>query len=163
MPRARPLVISRYLSPLNSSMLIHSLPDQGGSYCLLTYDEANGWLRATWHGFVDAAEAMHGAESYLCGVAQMPCAYLLNDNLALRGPWFDSVEWLQHAWLPHARRLGLRYVAHVVQADTRTDVLTLNFPKFRAGGDLELQIFERLAEAEDWLRACQQAAAAVAK
>ena len=70
-------------------------------------------------------------------------------------PWFDSVEWLQRAWVPHAYRLGLRYVAHVVQADTRTDSLTLRFPA-PVAGPLEVQIFHAVDEAEQWLRRRQQ-------
>jgi hypothetical protein len=68
---------------------------------------------------------MQGARNYLANVAAHPSAFLLNNNLDLHGPWFDSVEWLEHAWLPQAQRLGLHYIAHVVQADKGVDVLTL--------------------------------------
>ena len=136
-------------------MLLHSLSDADGSRCTLTYEQNNGWLRAIWSGYVDPLEAMRGAEQYLHNVQPLRCPYLLNDNLALRGPWFDSVEWLQRAWVPHAFRLGLRYIAHVVQADTRTDSLTLRFPT-HVVGPLELQIFHTVAEAEQWLRSCQR-------
>jgi hypothetical protein len=96
-------------------MFINSLPDTDGSRCTLTFDEDGPWLRATWRGFVDPAEAMRGAENYLDHAGPFHCPYLLNDNVALRGPWFDSVQWLEQAWLPRALELGLRYVAHVVQ------------------------------------------------
>ena len=140
-------------------MLIHDLPDADGSRCTLTFEETEGWLRATWRGYVDPVEAMRGAQQYLQSIEAFHCPYLLNDNIALRGPWFDSVEWLQQAWLPHAQRLGLRYVAHVVQADTRTDILTLSFPP-PVIGQIELQLFERVPDAEDGLRHCQQQAKA---
>lgn len=136
-------------------MLIHNLLDADGSRCILTLEEPNRWLRATWRGYVDPLEAMQGAESYLVNAEPLHCSYLLNDNVALRGPWFDSGEWLQHAWLPHAQRIGLRYIAHVVQADTRTDILTLTFPEPVAGA-VELQIFHAVEEAEEWLHYCQQ-------
>ncbi|WP_324680393.1 hypothetical protein [Hymenobacter sp. GOD-10R] len=135
-------------------MLIHSLLDRDGSRCTLTYDETEGWLRATWRGYIDPAEAMHGATQYLAHVAPLRCAYLLNDNTALQGSWFDSVEWLQRAWLPHAYAVGLRYIAHVVQADTHVDILTLTLPQTVHNG-VELQLFYQLAEAEEWLRSCQ--------
>lgn len=135
-------------------MLIHSLSDTDGSQCRLVFEEHNYWLRATWSGYVDYLEAMRGAESYLARVAPLHCPCLLNDNLALEGPWFDSLDWLEHAWLPHAQRLGLRYVAHVVQADTRTDIISRSCPRPLPNG-LDLQIFHRLAEAEEWLRHCQ--------
>lgn len=96
---------------------------------------------------------MRGAQAYLDKARTYPCTRLLNDNLALHGPWFDSVEWLEHAWLPQAEQLGLCYVAHVAQADTHHDILTLTLPT-PLHGQLELQVFERLAEAEAWLRTC---------
>ena len=138
-------------------MLIHTLPDADGSWCTLTFEETDGWLRATWGGYVDPLEARRGAEKYLAAAGPFPCAYLLNDNVALQGPWFDSVEWLEQAWLPHALQLGLRYVAHVVQADSGADILTLSFPQ-AVVGQIELQLFGQVREAEEWLRSCQQQA-----
>lgn len=35
---------------------------------------------------------MRGAAAYLHRAAQRPCPLLLNDNTALRGPWFDSLN-----------------------------------------------------------------------
>ncbi|RPD49586.1 hypothetical protein DNI29_01935 [Hymenobacter sediminis] len=136
-------------------MLINSLPDLDGSRCTLSFDAENNWLRATWRGFVDPMEAMRGAQNYLDHAASFPCLYLLNDNAALHGPWFDSLEWLAQTWLPHAQRLGLRYVAHVVQADTGADIMTRTFAE-PLEGELELQLFEQVTEAEEWLRSCQQ-------
>jgi len=135
-------------------MLITFLEDADGSRCTLTYEEAEGWLRATWRGHVDAAEAMRGAENYLAHAGAFQCAYLLNDNTDLQGSWFDSVEWLQRAWLPQAFQLGLRYIAHVVQADTHADVLTLTFPPL-VRNVVELQLFHHVGEAQEWLRSCQ--------
>ena len=140
-------------------MQISSLPDTDGSRCILTLDEANGWLRATWRGFVDMAEALRGADNYLRQLADLRCPYLLNDNVALRGPWFDSIDWLEQVWVPQATAMGLRYVAHVVQADSLSDIITVNFRGSQVGeGGLELQIFQQVAEAEAWLRSCQQRA-----
>ena len=136
-------------------MLLHSLQDTDGSRCTLTWDEPQQWLRATWRGFVDPSEAMRGAENYLTHAGAFRCPCLLNDNLALEGPWFDTLDWLEQAWLPHARRLGLRYVAHVPQADTGMDVLTESADKI-CGSGLEFQLFSHVAEAEEWLRFCQQ-------
>jgi hypothetical protein len=137
-------------------MLINSLQFGAGGQCVLTFEE-DQCLRATWTGLVGNHEAMQGAQAYLERVAAFPCAYLLNDNLALRGPWFNSVEWLERAWLPQAERLGLRYIAHVVQADTHSDILTLSLPELNERGEagLELQVFYEVAQAQQWLRTCQ--------
>ena len=119
------------------------------SACALSYDEAERWISAVWRGHVDQAEAMQGAQAYLEHATQAPCRYLLNDNSRLVGPWFESLEWLLHVWVPQAERLGLRYVAHIVQADRPHDMLTSHMlvnPPF------DLQIFHEVAEARHWLR-----------
>ncbi|SNR80088.1 hypothetical protein [Hymenobacter mucosus] len=135
-------------------MLISNLVDSDGSRCTLTFEEDNQWLRATWRGFIDQTEAMRGATNYLEKAVGYSFPYLLNDNVDLHGPWFDSVEWLQNVWLPRALQLGLRHIAHVVQKDTGTDILSVTFPQ-PVDGDLELQLFHDVAEAEEWLRSCQ--------
>lgn len=122
------------------------------STCRLTYDEAQHWLRATWRGYVDPQEAQRGAEDYLQHAAQFPSPYLLNDNSHLQGPWFDSLDWLADVWLPAATRLGLRYVAHVMQADRPADILS---NRLLTSVPFELQIFHDLSDAECWLRQCQ--------
>jgi len=119
------------------------------SNCTLVYDEAEHWLHATWQGYIDPQEAQRGAESYLVRAAEWPCAWLLNDNSGLIGPWFESLEWLTDVWVPRAQQLGLRYVAHVVQADQHYDTLTRHFPVTLP---FELQIFQELADARHWLR-----------
>lgn len=138
-------------------MLLNVTQDpRDNSACVLTYDEAEGWLRATWRGYVDEDEAMRGAAAYLAHAATVPCAYLLNDNTPLRGPWFDSLDWLARVWVPQAAALGLRYVAHVVQADRHYDVIPERLP---AGAPFELQVFEDVAAAQRWLRQCRALAA----
>lgn len=122
------------------------------SSCALFYDETEHWLCATWRGYVDPVEAMHGAEAYLAHAIQTPSAMLLNDNSQLTGPWFESTDWLAHVWLPQAERLGLRYVAHVVQADQHDDIVTSLKP---TNLPFELQIFHELAQAQHWLRECR--------
>lgn len=139
-------------------MLLSSLPDSDGSRCLLTFDEANQWLRATWCGFVDTEEALRGADNYLRFLADVKCPCLLNGNVALRGPWFDSIGWLEQVWAPQARQMGLRYVTHVVQADSLSDTITVNFRSGPQANGLELQIFQQVPQAEAWLRQCQSVA-----
>jgi hypothetical protein len=122
------------------------------STCVLTYDETEQWLSTTWKGYVNPLEAQEGAAAYLHHAALQPCALLLNDNSQLQGPWFDSLDWLGEVWVPQATRLGLRYVAHIVQADRPNDTISDQFPL-----DLpfELQIFHDLTDAQQWLRQCR--------
>ncbi|RYY11845.1 MAG: hypothetical protein EOO36_18380, partial [Cytophagaceae bacterium] len=142
-------------------MLINSLPDADGSRCTLTFEEPEQWLRATWRGFIDPEEAFRGADNYLNQLADIRCPYLLNDNTALHGPWFDSLDWLLRIWAPQAARMGLRYVAHVVQEDTKHDTIA-SMPHNPAACLFDLQIFDQLADAEEWLRACRAKASAPA-
>lgn len=136
-------------------MLLNETVDfRDASSCRLTYEPAEGWLRATWQGFVDPVEALRGAEAYLRHAAHSPSAYLLNDNSQLRGPWFDSLDWLAEVWVPQAARLGLREVAHVLQADRHSDVLPSRLP---ATVPFQLQIFRHVGEAQQWLRQRQVA------
>lgn len=138
-------------------MLLNLTTDpRDASTCQLTYDEAQHWLRATWRGFVDPLEAVRGAEAYLQHAARTPSPYLLNDNSQLRGPWFDSLDWLAEVWVPQAGQLGLRYVAHVLQADRHSDILPSRLP---ASVPFELQIFREVADAQHWLLDCQAQAA----
>lgn len=136
-------------------MLLHSLRFPTGGKCTLTYEKAEGWLRATWTGYINPEEALSGAQNYLAQVGPFHCLYLLNDNFQLQGPWFDSTHWLEAAWLPQAQRLGLRYVAHVVQNNTHHDIMTLRYPRQHVVDALELQLFDDVAAAEEWLRKCQ--------
>lgn len=134
-------------------MILTSSPDPtDGSSCTLVFEEQNNWLRAVWKGFVDNAEAVRGADIYLETSRKFPCPYLLNDNTRIEGPWFDSVEWLQRVWAPAAAQLGLRYVAHVTP-DHRDELAAVQHDAFK--GFFEVQFFKDLADAEDWLRSCQ--------
>ena len=135
-------------------MLINSLPGTEGGRCTLTFEEADQWLRATWRGFIDSDEAFRGADNYLEHLASIRCGYLLNDNSGLEGPWFDSLEWLMQIWAPQAARMGLRYIAHVVQADTHHDTVT-DSPRNPAACLFNLQLFDNVPDAEEWLRSCQ--------
>ncbi|WP_375437102.1 hypothetical protein [uncultured Hymenobacter sp.] len=124
---------------------------QDGSSCELSFDEDEQWLRATWLGYIDPQEAYNGAVSFLDVMRTFRCQYLLNDNSGLRGPWFDSVEWLREIWAPQASQMGLRYIAHVSQPhDLAHEVAVLEAESF--GNDIQIQLFDNIAEAAEWLR-----------
>lgn len=121
------------------------------SVCEFSFDEDEQWIRATWMGYIDSQEAYNGAMDFLDTMKTFHCPYLLNDNSGLRGPWFDSVEWLRTTWAPQAARLGLRCIAHVAQPQDLThQVAVLAMASF--GDDVRIQIFDHASEAEEWLR-----------
>ena len=67
-------------------MLLKSLAFQTGGQCTLTYEKGDGWLRATWAGYVNPTDALAGATAYLEQVGPLHFLYLLNDNVALEAP-----------------------------------------------------------------------------
>ena len=132
--------------------------DSATGYCTADFDTDNGWLLVTWKGFVTAQDGEQGAQESLRMLRLTHVPYLLNDNSQVTGPWFDSMEWLERVWVPQAERLGLRYVAHVMQPDANAELA--------AGSDhnpfadrFDLQIFSTVAEAQRWLHDCQKPAA----
>lgn len=96
---------------------------------------------------------MRGAEAYLRHAAHTASPYLLNDNSQLRGPWFDSLDWLAEVWVPQAAAMGLRYVPHVLQMDRHSDILPRRLP---AAVPFDLQIFDNVGDTEHWLQQCQR-------
>ncbi len=127
----------------------------GQPYCTTEFVAAEGWLRTTWQGFISAAEARQGAEGALEALGQVPVPYLLNDNSQIQGPWFDSVAWLEQVWAPQAERMGLRYVAHVAQPHTESDLSNL-LAHNPFGDRFEVQLFATVEMAREWLHDCQQ-------
>jgi hypothetical protein len=135
----------------------HLTHPDGREYCLATYHEATQCLHTTWKGVVTTHDGQRGATELLRLLPRLEVAYLLNDNSQVIGPWFDSVDWLQRIWAPQAGRLGLRYVAHVLQPHIEDDLgLLLRQNPF--AGKFELQFFTSLEDADCWLRECQQMA-----
>ncbi|MFD1873106.1 hypothetical protein [Hymenobacter bucti] len=129
----------------------HSSHPDGREYCRAEYNETDHWLHATWKGVVTTPDGQRAAAKMLQQLHLTQVPYLLNDNSQVLGPWFDSVDWLQHIWAPQATRLGLRYVAHVLQPHTEDDLgLLLQHNPF--AGKFELQFFTNLADATTWLR-----------
>ncbi|HET9503761.1 MAG TPA: hypothetical protein VFO93_09475 [Hymenobacter sp.] len=128
----------------------------GREYCRVAYDEPAHWLHLTWSGVATTPDSHHVATELLRYLPAGRVHYLLNDNSRVLGPWLDSVDWLQHIWVPQAGQLGLCYVAHVLQPHTEDDLgLLLEHNLF--GDKFELQFFTSLEDAECWLRECQHA------
>lgn len=129
----------------------------GQEFCFAEYNEADHWLQATWHGVVTTQDSQRGAPEMLQLLRATQSPYLLNDNSQVQGPWFDSVDWLQHILASQAENFGLRYIAHVLQPHTEDDLgLLLRHNPF--ADKLELQFFTTLTDATRWLRECQRAA-----
>ncbi|OWP62366.1 hypothetical protein CDA63_14345 [Hymenobacter amundsenii] len=129
------------------------LDSDGAEFCRLRYYPARQQLSVSWLGYIDGARAQEGARASLETVQQHACRCLLNDNTHLRGPWFDSLLWVAQQWAPAAATAGLRYVAHVVRAGTLATTFIAS-PAHQLFTQFEIQIFDSLAEANEWLLGC---------
>ncbi|NVO84043.1 hypothetical protein [Hymenobacter terrestris] len=124
-------------------------------YCQLRYSVEQKQLTVTWQGYVTGPMAYEGAQAALDILRQYPCCCLLNDNTDLEGPWFDSMMWVAQRWAPAAAQAGVQYVAHVVRAGTLATTF-LGTPTHHLFTQFEIQFFDILAEANDWLASSRQ-------
>ena len=123
-------------------------------FCQVNYDTRNQWLRATWRGFVNPQHALHSIVSSMSVLNNPVASQFLNDNSQVLNPWFDSLTWLRHAW-ESTNMLPPTCVAHVMQPGGDANVGDLDTEWTRSTGT-ELQLFESVYDAEEWLRSRQR-------
>jgi hypothetical protein len=123
------------------------------AFCRVKYDTRNHWLRATWQGFVSPPQALQSMVSYLSMLSGPLPALFLNDNSRVLNPWFDSLTWLRYVW-ESTNTPPPRCVAHVMQPGASANVGDLDTSWTRNAGT-DLQLFESVKDAEEWLRGCQ--------
>ena len=127
----------------------------GKVYLRISYDPANHWVHNEWIGYQTYVGIVAGADACLGPLAENACAYLLNDNRQVVGPWDHAVEWIVTNWAPRAIATGLTHFANVVSPESlaagsaRSMALGLE-------GQLQMHMFDNMAEAQQWLREAQQ-------
>lgn len=67
-------------------MLINSVVFQTGGQCTRHFERPQGWLRATWSGYVTPNDALNGALNYLAQAGPFRAFYFLHDATSLQGP-----------------------------------------------------------------------------
>ena len=100
---------------------------------------------------------MAGADACLPPLLENHCAYLLNDNSRVIGPWDHAIEWVVSNWAPRAIAQGLTHFANVVSAEA----LAANSAHSMAlglSGQLQMHMFDTVAAAQQWLHDAQQQA-----
>lgn len=131
----------------------------GTIYLNISYDAANRWVCNEWVGYQTYVGIVAGADACLLPLAENKCAYLLNDNRRVIGPWDHAVEWIVSNWAPRAIAGGLTHFANVVSPESlaassaQSMALGLN-------GQLQMRLFGDMAEAQQWLREAQRASRA---
>ncbi|RSK33055.1 STAS/SEC14 domain-containing protein [Hymenobacter metallilatus] len=129
----------------------------GKVYLTIEYDPANQWVYNNWIGYQTYTGIISGADACLPTLAENACAYLLNDNRQVLGPWDHAVEWIVTNWAPRAINAGLTHFAHIVSPESLA-AQSANSMLLGFEGQLQMHMFDNLPEAQRWLRAAQQAA-----
>jgi len=129
----------------------------GTVYLRISYDEANDWVYNEWLGDQTYTGIIVGADACLGPLTEHTCAYLLNDNRRVTGPWDHAVDWIVRNWAPRAIAAGLTHFANVVSpealAASSGQAMALGLH-----GQLHMHQFGDLEEARQWLRTAQQKA-----
>lgn len=127
----------------------------GKTYLTIHYDEQHHWVYNDWNGYVSPDNVKQGSRAVLNAIVQYSAALGLNDNRHLVGRWDDAVEWIEQEWIPNAAAAGLRYYAHVVNADAFAAASSGEMLS-RVQGRFQMRIFSDYSEARDWLIACRK-------
>ena len=127
----------------------------GQVYLAIDYDAANGWVYHNWMGYQTFTGIIAGADACLYPLRENACAYLLNDNRQVIGPWDHAVEWIVSDWAPRAVAQGLTHFANIVSPESLA-ALSAESMALGLGGRLQMRMFSDVAAAQAWLRAAQQ-------
>jgi hypothetical protein len=127
----------------------------GKVYLTTTYEATNGWVYNNWIGYQSLPGIRVGADACLKPLRENRCAYLLNDNREVLGPWDHAVEWIIQDWAPRAISQGLTHFANVVNAESMA-ALSAEAMRLGLDGQLQMRMFGNVDEAKAWLREAQQ-------
>ncbi|WP_022823767.1 hypothetical protein [Hymenobacter norwichensis] len=126
----------------------------GHVYLTIEYDAANHWVYNNWLGIQTYIGIIAGADACLHPLREHQCAYLLNDNRHVLGPWDHAVEWIAKDWAPRASAQGLTHFAQVISpealAATSGEAMHVGI-----GNQLQIRQFSAIEEAQAWLRQAQ--------
>ncbi|QHL87258.1 STAS/SEC14 domain-containing protein [Nibribacter ruber] len=125
----------------------------GRVFLTVEYDEKANWVYNNWIGYQSYESIVAGANACAEILQQHNCSFLLNDNRQIIGPWNHAVEWIATDWTPRAIAAGLRYFAHVVDADSLAKLSSEEMKQTADG--FAMQIFGDIEEATAWLKSHQ--------
>jgi hypothetical protein len=128
----------------------------GKVYLTIEYDAANKWVYNNWIGYQTYTGVQAGADACLHPLKEHSCAYLLNDNRQVLGPWDHAVEWIATNWAPRAIEQGLTHFAHVVSPESMA-AQSAEAMYLGIGGRLAMRMFGDVEEAKRWLKEAQHA------
>ena len=152
MPAPAGKVLTRY----SFSMQIILKNSLNNTFLTLEFDPINNWYFANWIGYASPENVKEGALKYLELMKEKPSAFLLNNNQELVGPWDKANDWLENIWIPQARELGLKYMAHILAPNIAAALSSQDLHR-RVDGHFEMRIFGEMEKGKAWLRQNQAA------
>lgn len=129
----------------------------GKVYLRIEYDTANDWVTNEWLGYQTYIGIVAGADACLLPLQENRCAYLLNDNRQVLGPWDHAIEWIATNWGPRAIKQGLTHFANVVSPESLAAGSAQSMA-LGLEGQLQMHMFGNIEEAQEWLREAQRQA-----
>ena len=127
----------------------------GRVICTTQYQKEEGWIYCDWEGFANVDAVKAWGEEYLSLLKKTKCDSLLNDDSRSTGPWTQSLEWIESYLIPNVIQAGLKYYAHIVSANTFSEMSAKELNVKIANGALEMATFKSIEEAKDWLKSKQ--------
>jgi hypothetical protein len=129
----------------------------GKVYLRIDYDAANHWVCNEWIGYQTYIGILAGADACLPPLLENNCAYLLNDNRQVIGPWDHAVEWIVTNWARRAIAQGLTHFANVVSPETMAAGSAQSMA-IGLHGQLQMHMFDNVEAAHEWLHEAQRQA-----
>jgi hypothetical protein len=133
-------------------MSVFHINSLGKRFLDVEHDTANGWVHVRWRGRLTTEDVLLGCEYALTALRRTGCPQLLNDNRAVTGAWPHTNTWIAEQMAPQAEALGLRRLAHVLSPSVLARAVAEDLQR-RVSARVEMEIFDELGPAQDWLRA----------
>jgi hypothetical protein len=122
--------------------------------CKTEYQEENNWIHCDWEGYANVEGIKSWGLEFADLVKKEKCQYLLNDDSKSTGPWTQAMDWIESVLIPKVMEAGLKYYAHVVSANTFSEMSAKEL-NMNIGGHLEMATFKTIEDAKEWLKSKQ--------
>ncbi|HET8859317.1 hypothetical protein [Marivirga sp.] len=122
--------------------------------CKTTYEKDNNCFCCVWEGYANVDAIKSWGLEFADLVKNTKCAYLLNDDSKSTGPWTQAMDWIESTLIPKVMQAGLKYYAHVVSANTFSEMSAKEL-NINIAGKLEMATFKTVEDAKIWLKSKQ--------
>lgn len=132
----------------------------GKTFLTISYEQKNNLIFNNWIGYASTENIIQGSVSFLEMLKEKNCPYSITNNREFAGPWDSSLDWLCNEWVPAAKAAGLQFYAHVVNKGSFAEAAAHELAGC-VNNSFEMQVFESLSDARDWIKEKMNVAAHV--